>query len=467
MLLCCGCLSLRAEPIDEIGPKFRAELDRYVAERDVGADDDGRWAGGMADLAAMLGRPLDGESVQYIGQALRQLEALPDLPPTLRESAAAYRAALPEIIERQEAEYVAAVDAAIERTRKECLVAKAENDLNDLLMDLGKLKQTRSGSDLAQRAARKIQSAATFVARWQDYLAQLASGNAKAARSILDRMDDSGGEYPILTREQIGARISHLPPTEDDQSSAGPSPLEVARTITTLEQVAPVLAESVRNSRNDSRFSQLHQQLAEVAYGYAALSQGRYADAMQPALAIQSSHEWSPEVLRLRGKLLEQTLPYLLGLSPDARPADGETPSDYLLRMAGEAQAEGKWSDVQRYLETYRRVAFPNPTPEWLSTDIESCESYLAGQSQEAAGQWSRAIASYERAVKLPGKFAPSGTAGERLAALEKEHPEVAGEANRLRELREIVDTLRKEISKEVRDSMERSQPRRGRPGYP
>jgi hypothetical protein len=102
-------------------------------------------------------------------------------------------------------------------------------------------------------------------------------------------------------------------------------------------------------------------------------------------------------------------------------PKPGETVDAYIQRVADQAKAAGdvplmtRARDVQRWLGAggYQGGSENNP----------AITMFMAGQNQETAGQFMLAIMSYENALRIGRDDVPAKAIGDRLKALQTEHP--------------------------------------------
>lgn len=175
-------------------------------------------------------------------------------------------------------------------------------------------------------------------------------------------------------------------------------------------------------------------ELNQIYKAHAAFKAGSYNQAIQVGTAAPYDGGGtmpSVETIRLRNLLLAEVLPRYLEISGYGDMRAGENPSQFLMRLADEATAKGDWDMVQRVLDAYRLSAFAARAPAWLQGEITACAAFLNGQNFEKAGQFSLAVSSYQNVLRQSGKHVPLKEAGERLAVIKKDHPEVFATATK------------------------------------
>jgi hypothetical protein len=373
------------------------------------------------------------------------------LSPEAKEKVTALQRELPKFVEQKQRAFMAEVGAMIEKAGKACLDAKTESDLDPIVAALGALRKqradTRDGfSEARQRLNTRLDGAIRFVNRWQDYLAQAGKGFDGAARNVLRELADPSGNqsnYPILPRDQIVARLGkELAATADD----------VIRTTKTLDEIPKAIAELSRMSREGNarfsggtEFSAPLNELRQIARAHSAFQAGNYGSALLTAAQWEGTGGIaSPESMRLKTMLLFEVLPRYLELPDNPKPNAGENPSEFLLRLAGEAVQNNDWTRVARVLDAYRLTGFGyRQPPSWVAVELDACQQFMAAQNLDKAGQYGPAILAYQRSLKGSGQYSPKRAATQRLRELEKEQPAAFAEATKAPEVRELLEVLR------------------------
>lgn len=231
----------------------------------------------------------------------------------------------------------------------------------------------------------------------------------------------------MLTRTQILARLG---PEETAET-----PDVALRAVKNLDDLPPVITQLTKTVAPrrygagpyyDS--SVIVAELNQINKAHASFKAGSYNLAIQVGTAAPYDGGGtmpSVETIRLRNLLLAEVLPRYLEISGYGDMKAGENPSQFLMRLADEATARGDWDMVQRVLDAYRLSAFASRAPAWLQGEITACAAFLNGQNFEKAGQFSLAVSSYQNVLRQSGKHVPLKEAGERLAVIKKDHPEV------------------------------------------
>ncbi|MDB6175719.1 MAG: hypothetical protein JWL59_5030 [Chthoniobacteraceae bacterium] len=449
--LALAALPLHAATIDELVAGLRAEIEKSLAE--AKAAKPGAASSNAYEAERLISRIENGvarENFDEVDQSLNQL-AVTRLSIEAKERVSLLQREIPKAAEERQKTFVAQVGAAIEKAGKACLTAKAESDLDPVLGELGALKKQRSDSgsgfsEPRQRLNARLEGAARFVNRWQDYLVQTARGYDATARNLLRELADPSGSsqyYPILSRTEIVARLGK----EQDVTAD-----DVVRGVKSLDELSKAIADLTRMSREStnrtfgaSESGALLNEINQIARAHAAFKAGNYGSALLTAAQGEGTGGLrSPESMRLKTLLVLEVLPRFLELPDNPQPQAGENPSEFLLRLAGESVAQNDWPRVARILDAYRLTAFGfRQPPVWISADLESCQQFVAGRNLEKAGRFVPAILAYQRAVKTSGKYSAQNAATDRLISMEKEHPDAFAEAGKEPQMRELLDALR------------------------
>ena len=356
---------------------------------------------------------------------------------------------LPDLTEANAKDAAIRINAALEKAAAACLSAKKESDLDVVLVELNARRQRspdHPSSTLRLREGSKLDDAIRFVSRWQEYLAKAAGGYTLAANKLLHELADNPSPFPLLTHAQILTKLG--PPELKPESPDVP-----LRAVKNLDDLPPVIAQlssratemsyMVSGSVSDELLAVLND-LKMIEKGHLAFKSGAYSQSLQ---VVSHRTGWggrvsSLEANRLRGLLLAEVLPHCREVPGNEEMKPGENPSQFLLRLADEATAKGDWNMVQRILDTYRLFAFDVKAPAWLQGEITACAAFLVGQNLEKAEQFSAAVRSYQSVLKQAGKRVPTKEAGERLAAIQKDHPEAFTAAMKEAEIRDLIESI-------------------------
>ena len=122
---------------------------------------------------------------------------------------------------------------------------------------------------------------------------------------------------------------------------------------------------------------------------------------------------------RITAIQLLSLLPYYFDTQDSAPPKKGETLNGYLDRLATNADAAGNLALLQRVLATKIAVTRGHATVFGTPPAI-----FLAGLSQEAAGQYAPAVVSYEKSLQDFDALVPVQIVGHRLAVIKAAHPD-------------------------------------------
>ena len=354
---------------------------------------------------------------------------------------------LPDLTEANAKDAAIRINAALEKAAAACLSAKKESDLDVVLVELNARRQRspdHPSSTLRLREGSKLDDAIRFVSRWQEYLAKAAGGYTLAANKLLHELANRPSTFPLLTHAQILAKLGPEPKPE--------SPDVPLRAVKNLDDLPPVIAQlSSRTTRLQNMVSgsvseelgAILNDLKMIEKGHTAFKSGAYSQSLQ---VVSHRTGWgrvsSLEANRLKSLLLAEVFPRYLEIPDHKEMKSGENPSQFLLRLADEATAKGDWNMVQRILDTYRLFAFDVKAPAWLQGEITACAAFLVGQNLEKAEQFSAAVRSYQSVLKQAGKRVPTKEAGERLAAIQKDHPEAFTAAMKEAEIRDLIESI-------------------------
>jgi len=364
--------------------------------------------------------------------------------------------ALPEEVKASKDALAAQVAALRDKAASICLAAKKESDLDPLFDEIEGM-QIALGPGLDAREQEKLSATREFLVQWQKYLAQNSNGYEAAALAILRSIRDNPTSYPLMPLANIDSQIDLLA-----QSGPAERVEKVLSGLKTLDEL-PAAIEAIQSiSHEDAQglpTPGILNELERLESGAVALKSGDYAAALAATIirpqdatkfveyglesggpmpsGVAESAEYDrfpkdadslePEIANviysLRGQLLSAVLPAYIALQGNPRPMPGEDPSQYLIRLAGEAAARSDYGAVSQILSAYRVCAFDGAPPPWVDSAIAGCTTYFQGQKLEQAGSFAAAIVAYHRVLEqAPGRFNPVDLATARIAALRKDH---------------------------------------------
>ena len=320
--------------------------------------------------------------------------------------------------------------AALAKVSNAVTHAKKASDLDEVLKELQTLQNPQQESieyEGSSELANKINTTFQFVTQWQDYLSAKNSGNLQEAQNSLrtilnNRQIDAPSFFP---RSEILARL--VDPNGDTstvaQSQSGPlvtdpdTILDKVKTADDLVNVLPKL-DRVQNPPGGQPWDWS---------GLRTLAKAR-ADTLAGltiSLDLNSAMNepvWGENISRIISMDLLDILPRYFDTQVSEPPKTNETVSAYLDRISSTASADGNLALLQRVIAV--KVALGTASQNIASNGTRQ---FLAGLTQDAAGQYAPAVVSYENSLKDPDDFLPTKIVGERLAAIKAAHPDEFG----------------------------------------
>src|SRR6266478_7653534 len=142
-------------------------------------------------------------------------------------------------------------------------------------------------------------------------------------------------------------------------------------------------------------------------------------------------------VTRLRAELLLLVLPRILGVEQTDPPKNGETVEDYLMRIRAAGIERRDFELLSRTISAAREISssIAGPGQSLISQDYTSFLYWREGQNAERAKRFFEAALAYRRALSSATSPVPVEFIGQRLDAIEKEHPD---------EFRQATDVMRR-----------------------
>ncbi len=310
-------------------------------------------------------------------------------------------------------------------SRASDILAKAQKtqDLDGLLDDLQKVHSSSISYDPeAQAQMNRVNSAYQFVAQWLDYLSARDSGNIQAAQDTLRNLSNSNrqGDAALVPRSEILARLVALTQTKPSPAAPekppAPDPESIISGIKTLDEMEPAL-KSLRVLSANNNPTPDTQVLENLIAPYSNANNGMPVT-LSPGNQNFYNGNPDPDMDRVKAMLMLYLLPRYIGSgAPATNP--GESVNDYLNRAIATTAAKQDWISLQRVIEAEKNMANgQNQTPGTMAV-----RSFFAGLNQEAAGQYSQAVTSYQSALRDPDDAVPAKVIGDRLAAIKKDHP--------------------------------------------
>ncbi len=275
----------------------------------------------------------------------------------------------------------------------------------------------------------QIEQSAQFLIQWQNYLAAKADNNSKKAKETLQTLSNSNF-YGLMPRSEILALLAA--PEKPDvaikapekQSSADEVEMVLSAT-NDLESIATAI-KKLRELRDPKRYddngvvNSTIQALSPIDKTYQDFKAG-LATNIESYQNYSNAEIGTAKIAELKRKLLLLVLPRYVGVSDGFEAKPDETVNDFLNRLATEAKERGDTSVGLRIKEVSRLLSRGSA---FSNSDQTGLHALISGQNQEAAGQFMLAVVSYQNALKSGSDLVPAKLIGERLAAIQKSHPE-------------------------------------------
>ncbi len=344
----------------------------------------------------------------------------------VRQAVDKLRAALNTERATREQAVSARVETGIAAAANAVQGAKKAADLDKTLTDLGHLQeQSQEGnSEKARARMEKIRNTRQFVLRWQDYLADLETGDSQAAVQTLRNIENQDS-FDVIPRSEIIARIAELSKSTPAETTRKPpeTPAQKIREIlekTKSLDAIPAALDSLTHLQRDPGWQNngwndpITASKNELSGIFQAYS--NYKAGMPGQFTLSGNNDTLP----LRAELIRLVAPRFLDLDEKSKPVENETIQAYLDRMMTMARQTADARLIARVLELQDMLG--GKQSDAASTAF--LKPLLAAQNQEIAGQFPPAVVSYEVALKSGGEFVPAEAIGAHLEAIKKAHPE-------------------------------------------
>jgi hypothetical protein len=346
-----------------------------------------------------------------------------------------------ELLEEINTERKAKADAeAVEVTgvlkRLAAVIAQATkpSDLDEILIELQKYQNPGYSNPMTtedqQRLVQEANMAFQFATGWQDYLSSMGTGNIEQARNELSNLAQNSFGVTIVPRSHL---LELMNP---------PQPVSVMQTGTLPPPPPPAAAEPTVDDILDQvkTLDQMEGALKQIESLKRTLSPEENAAVVTFQNYVQCYHEIKaglPTQLNLtngfanlRGHEEISRLMWLMALQAlfssfkDAlTPMPDEKPLDFVNRVIADASSREDWDLLKVALETKDSVTRSTQFGLYVPDPLSGLDSMIAALNQESAGQYSLAVTSYEAALKSPNLEIPAKMIGEKLAAIQKDHP--------------------------------------------
>jgi hypothetical protein len=329
--------------------------------------------------------------------------------------------------------FLAQVDGAIQRLGELALQAKHDQELDPIIKELGKLRESYRAkpTPAAERGNAKLDAAKRFAAQWQEYLLELRMGNGRVASTKLTALASSES-YPVVPRSEILARIRSAALSVTAESGGTLEMSAILARVQKLQEL-PAAVEQLQNLKHTNPAfvdADVLGSLTWIAATYQQFTEGLPVTISGEKIALVSQK--APA--RLVSQLLLLVLPRSL-VTQDRKPNPDETVQGYLERIIADAKRAADWNLLLRAVRIQQIIA-PQPGG---SSNLTALEALLAAQNQQAAGQYSLAVASYQASLLDQSGSVPAATVGEQLKQLKASHPKDYEEGLRMFRQKEPV----------------------------
>ena len=317
--------------------------------------------------------------------------------PESQEALSKILAALDQAIQKRQAERVATTKALIEEQSAALQKAVKAAEVDPILTALNEgAASLRSNRYDNGETGNQIEGAVTVAQRWQEYLMFVGSNDGAALEALGQILNNSrGGAAGMLPRSLVLERKAKLMGSEKRNSGNDGNALvdKMVAETTTLEQV-PALKDKVAELGYGTN---LRDEIMALNSGYAALQAKQYDRALGGAVEAFKQ----PALENLSAQIIIACLPSYLETAASAHPGPaGETLSATLDRLITESAKADRWSAVYRGLNLKRSLRRNNePRDNSLDDDILAVGSLISGYNFARAGEWVRAVRSFQSSL--------------------------------------------------------------------
>lgn len=329
----------------------------------------------------------------------------------------------------------AQIDPALAHAAEAIATAQKAEDLDGILTELQKLTASPNRTYYDPREqiqTDRIGAAYRFVAGWQDYIAARNNGKRQEAEQDLRNLanQESPGDPLLIPRSQILARIAELDKSSTSATAENPQVRQaddeasILNDIKTLDDMEPALRELLATSPNQNP-SPTIQEFRQMVTLYADFREGLPVSLDQLNLSGRAYDPGgAPELARIKAMLaFALLLPYLGNEAPAVNP--GENLTAYLDRALHASVDAQNWPETLKVLDA--RKTF---TP--LNASSGGPSFFIDGLYQEMGGQYVQAVSSYHAALLNPDTSIPAKLVSDRLAAIQRDHPDAFDQGMRV-----------------------------------
>jgi hypothetical protein len=326
---------------------------------------------------------------------------------------------LPATGQHEESSPLPEVDLALKQVTDTIRRARNSAELDSVLEELRRLQDCAialrpSGSETPQ-ANHKIEAARRFVLRWQEYLFEATSGDLERAHDTLESLSQTD-EIGLIPRSEILARIHGPAPS---QAATRPAIKELLDRIKTLDDMSAAL-DTLETWHAEGRgpLGEIQQAITALTPLDRTYREDKAGLPTNLESFLTDARMCPNYVMPLRAQLLALVLPRYLGLPEDWKPKSDEGVHAFLDRIVTDAIAKRNYVLAARAREIQYSMKYNG-----RETQASQAAVFIAAHNQEEAGQYALAVASYQRALAMGTDVVPPKAIGERLTAIQKEHP--------------------------------------------
>ncbi len=315
----------------------------------------------------------------------------------------------------------AEMQAILQRLSETAPKAVKAAELDEILDALQRIKDDRysyytEDASLFQRVA----VACEFTRLWQDYLSHRAAGQNQLALTDLQNINQNNYGANIIPRSLLLDRLAAAGSSGKPEAPATPPEVaEILKGVTTLDEMEPALKRLAALPQSNAQTARACANLAPLVQVYTNVK------ASLPEIANLSTASANNELSispALRSQLLMFILQHYFDSSKGAAP--GETPQSFVDRVIADAANREDWTLLRKAVAGQSYLNRNSALNVYATGNISSgIESLIAGVNQEAAGQYAKAVASYQNALTVADITGTVKLIGDKLAAIKKDHP--------------------------------------------
>jgi phage gp16-like protein len=421
---------VRATPLEDRVSQLKHAIEKEAAAR---AADNGANGGGFrnpgltpavidAGIDQMVGQmdnPAMGQNIDAQLSQITQMFNSDEVQETAKNLLAEIHQ---EQKDRAQAE-ATELKALIQRVSDKVTQATKPEELDGVIADLQKHQGNRNGAGAAQNQALYQQATAAleFVKKWQDYLSHTATGQTELARQDVESLTQNNTSADFVPRSKLLALAApgRITATSGKPDAAPPvSPVQaITDGIKTLDDLALALTKLAPLRTNNGEAQNAYNSIDQMLQSYRNLKAG-----LPPQYNVGYGNNNSIIPASVRTEFLLLALQARFETYKGAPPGAAEKPVDYVNRVIADALGREDWTLLQNALQV-RAYLEQNQGLGFTVIDANGIGSLIAASHQEAAGQYALAVASYETALKSSGDAVPAKVIGEKLAAIQRDHP--------------------------------------------